>query len=205
MVIYQHTLNYLKTWTMKKNNYYSIHKNKKKRKNTSTPQIEALKIVNRVICHAIVLAQKMIEIQTLYRSIPKYTGPNVGNYKSGGVPVAMVFDNISENILRDSASRAGSNPERLIHSIITSNPKPHWINDEFEIDSLQKIPPIEYEQLIMGKWKPENDLNEKGERYFINDGKNLKEQIQPPYSFEEVTEINPEVLKRLKKRNSFEM
>lgn len=110
---------------MKKHNYYSIHKNKKKRKSTANSKMEALKIVNRVIRNAIILNQRLIEVSNAMKMIPKYATPNIGNYKritddlkivdNKSNPVIMT-DNDSDfnHVVYDYASRSGSNPGLII-------------------------------------------------------------------------------------------
>jgi len=75
---------------MKKQNYYSIHKNKKKRKLTQTSQMEALKIVNRVIRNAHILVQKMIELHYERNLIPKY---------KKGSSDGLLCDKVNETII----------------------------------------------------------------------------------------------------------
>jgi len=104
---------------MKKQNYYSIHKNKKKRKSTITKQMNALKIVKRVIRSAIILAQKCIEISNgIYRNTPKYSSPNYGNYKK--ITDKIIKNKIFDDTLikyHDYASRSGSNIENVLFSM----------------------------------------------------------------------------------------
>lgn len=58
---------------MKKQNYYTIHKNKKKRKSTLTQTQKFWKKVSPIILKAIVFAQKAIEAAQKKRMpIPKY-------------------------------------------------------------------------------------------------------------------------------------
>jgi len=77
---------------MNKRNYYSIHKNKKKRKSTTTSKIEYLKIANRVILNAMLIVLKAIELAKECKRIPKY--------KKGVISeLAIVGDNNQERIL----------------------------------------------------------------------------------------------------------
>jgi len=96
---------------MKKKNYYSIHKNKKKRKSTVTKQMEALKIVNRVIRNAIILSQRLIELSQTIKQLPNYRlGRNTNEMVLGYEPNSKH----NEIIINDYASRSGSNPESIL-------------------------------------------------------------------------------------------
>jgi len=71
-----------------KKNYYSIHKNKKKRKSTLTQTQKAWKKVSPIILKAMIFVQKAIQASQQKRMpIPKYR-------MSGNTELGIVNDNI---------------------------------------------------------------------------------------------------------------
>lgn len=84
-----------------KKNYYSIHKNKKKRKSIETDFQKVFKKVVPIIIKSMRIVQFAIELSQRNKRMP------IPKYKLGSNSADLM-------IVNDSASRAGSNPERIL-------------------------------------------------------------------------------------------
>lgn len=96
-----------------KKNYYSIHKNKKKRKSISRIDKKSLRIIKRALCKASKLVQTFIEIYQYIKPIP--------NYKKGGVKavVGAYFSNgrdySAESIILPNGAVKVLSPDQKIY------------------------------------------------------------------------------------------
>ncbi len=129
---------------MKKRNYYSIHKNKKKRKSTSTSQIEALRIALRVIRHAIILSQKLIQLsQSIKQIIPKYKISGNTEPIIVGIDSGYGKDNYIESVInRNGQIHILKHNEKLYENIYKMNiviPDNYKINPFIDKDISEHI------------------------------------------------------------------